>query len=207
MWEMATKLDTDERRAQHGELRHLSDLTDAEYDDCLAKVSDSLKGNASSRRRGEKVLIKPNMGPWSSAVRGGASEEYNGEEGGQCFKWYMRCYYEDELLKMGAGRDTVTEAQCVRALRATSQRLMLQTELTKHFREYAGPQCYPQLLERERTRANEPEAQPGPQEERPVILEQFKDCWMRCDNAKCRKRRLVKLECLPALRNLSLIHI
>ena len=111
MWEMATKLDTDERRAQHGELRHLSDLTDAEYDDCLAKVSDSLKGHVSSRRRGEKVLIKPNMGPWSSAVRGGASEAYNGEEGGQCFKWYMRCYYEDELLKMGAGRDTVTEAQ------------------------------------------------------------------------------------------------
>ena len=102
---------------------------------------------------------------------------------------------------MGAGRDTVTEAQCVRALRATSLRLKRQTELIKYFREYAGPQCYPQLQERERTRANEPEAQPGPQEERPVILEQFKDCWMRCDSAKCRKRRLVKLECLPALRN------
>ena len=87
----------------------------------------------------------------------------------------------------------------MRALRATSLRLKLQPELIKYFREYAGPQCYPQLQERERTRANEPEAQPGPQEERPLILEQFKDCWMLCD--KCEKRRLVKLECLPALRN------
>ena len=114
--------------------------------------------------------------------------------------WYIRSVYEDELLKMGAGRDTVTEAQCVQALRETSLRLRLQPYKPR-LREYAGPQCYPQRLERERWRANEPERQPGPEEERPLILEQFKDCWMRCD--VCHRRRLVKLECLPALKNAS----
>ena len=199
MWDTATALDTDERRAERGELRSLADLTDAEYDDCLVKVSESLKANAPSRRRGEKILIKPDVGPRGSADRGGESEAYNGEDGGRVFRWYVRRVYEDELLKMGAGRDTGTEAQCVRALRLTSLRLRLQPQVTSKLREYAGPQCYPQRLKRERWRANEPEKQPGPQEERPLILEQFKDCWMRCD--VCHRRRLVKLECLPALTN------
>ena len=42
---------------------------------------------------------------------GGEAEAYNGEDGGRVFRWYVRRVYEDELLKMGAGRDTGTEVK------------------------------------------------------------------------------------------------
>ena len=98
MWDTATRLDTDEGRAERGELRSLTDLTDADYDDCLAKVSESLKAHAPSRRRGETILLKPEVGPRSSADRGGEAEAYNGEDGGRVFMWYIRSVYELSLI-------------------------------------------------------------------------------------------------------------
>ena len=95
MWDMARARDTEERRAAHGELNGIDDLTACEYDECLEKVSKHFMSNPTQRRRGTKTLLLPDMGPRSSAERGGESEAYNGEGGGRVFKWYLRVIYED----------------------------------------------------------------------------------------------------------------
>ena len=158
MWEMARNLDTPERQAERGELPGVEDLTNAEYDECLEKVHRHYLANRPLRRSGARELLKSDVGPWSSAERGSEAgaerEKYNGEGGGRVFKWYRRQIYEDELMKMGVGREKESEAQCMRALRATSTRLQMQPATVRSLREYAGPQCFPQLEERERWRAN-----------------------------------------------------
>jgi hypothetical protein len=152
MWEMARKLNTEDRRREHGELRGLSDLQDSEYNECLEKVNSYFVANRPLRRCGARVLLKPDMGPRSSAERGTELEDYNGEGGGRIFKWYARVMFECELRALGVGRGTMTEALCMRALRATSVRLRQLSEVTKSLKEYAGPQCFPHCADRGRWR-------------------------------------------------------
>jgi hypothetical protein len=203
MWEFALKLDTEARRLQHGPLSHLADLQDEEYDECLEKVSAYFKANKPLRRFGRQVLLKPDLGPRSAGDREASFEDYNGEDGGRVFKWYVRAYFEAEIARLGAGRDTMTEAQCMRALRATSVFLRQLPEVQKSLKEYAGPQCYPQLEERGRWRGNQqhdPElTRGGAVPESGNELDDFRACWMCCDS--CSRWRFVRKECLPALCN------
>ena len=74
MWSMAvTEVDTDERRAERGQLQGLAELTDEEYETCLEKTSRYLMLNRMLRVRGQQVLIKPDMGRAASASRGRSS--------------------------------------------------------------------------------------------------------------------------------------
>ena len=68
-------------------------------------------------------------------------------------------------------------------------------------REHAGPQCFPQLQEEARLRANRPlvEGEAAAEEgDARAGVEQLRDGWLCC--ARCGKWRLVELASLPALR-------
>ena len=180
MWEMALKLDTPERQAARGRLEGLAGLTNAEYEECSNKVNDYYAKNPSQRRSGQRVFVKPNMGPLISAARGTALEQYNGEGGGRVFKWYLQSYFLHELSQFGVSVKTATERQVMHCLRSVSWRLRMQPSVTKKLQEYAGPQCFPQYFEKERWSSGR--VAPANLQSGVAALGQFKDCWLRCDS-------------------------
>jgi hypothetical protein len=197
MWEMGRKLDTEERRAARGDLHGLAGLTDFEYEQCLEQVHGYFAKNPSLRRSGQRVFLKPNMGPASSAQRETAVENYNGDGGGRVFKWYHQAYMLHELAGLGVSVKTATEAQVMKCLRSVSWRLRFQPAVSKQLEEYGGPQCFPQFFERERWRAGQRKRPTICGEDGESVAERFKQCWRKCD--KCEKLRVVREDCLDAL--------
>ena len=66
------------------------------------------------------------------------------------------------------------------ALQATHDALALCSQATGHLEPHSGPQCYPQLRDDARYRANEPKATLGSDEPAtlPAAREQMR-CWLR----------------------------
>ena len=79
--------------------------------------------------------------------------------------------------------ETVTERQCMLALQATNDALALCSQATGNLGPYLGPQCYPQVRDDARYRANEPKQTSGTDEVPtvPAARERFR-CWLQCDD-------------------------
>ena len=174
-------------------MRDLSDLINAEYDACLARVHEYYEKHADQR-----ALLKPNKGPVNSSARRqpGAErkvelEDYNGEGGGQVFRWYHKAIFEMHLKKLGAdGLLAANEKQVMAALRLTSEDLHSGMVNGRRLLEYAGPQCFPQVREHAE---RQPELVCASVQE----LDQYRDCWLNCES--CKKFRLVRRDCMPAV--------
>ena len=69
--------------------------------------------------------------------------------------WYDRGKFLLELAEFGVQRETCTEKQCMQALRVTSAFLRKYQGQHPEMKAYAGPQCYPQLLDDRRFFAND----------------------------------------------------
>ena len=92
--------------------------------------------------------------------------EYNGsgEKRGRVPKWYRKAVFQDQLRALGwtaaklrTGKqvyESVTERQCMEALARTRGLLQRYPQTTSKLEGHAGPQCYPQLVEDKRYRAN-----------------------------------------------------
>ena len=85
--------------------------------------------------------------------------EYNGFCGGRVFKWYTRPAFERHLRQRGWNGlprkvEQCTEQECMAALRATSDELLMFPMLTSHMVPYGGPQCFPPLRVQSRLDAN-----------------------------------------------------
>ena len=68
---------------------------------------------------------------------------------------------------------------------------------------YAGPQCFPQIFDDARYYSNQ-EARSRRRDaldRSGVTASRLTDCWMRCGNPHCRKRRLVEKGALESLRS------
>ena len=84
------------------------------------------------------------------------------------------------------------------ALQATNDALALCSQATAHLEPYLGPQCYPQLRDDVRYRANEPKATSGADDvpTLPAAREQLR-CWLQCDD--CKRWRLVERKSFRAV--------
>ena len=151
---------------------------------------------------------------WQRASSGHAdrrsSFHYNGEAPtpGRNFRWYRKAVFQDQLRRFGwtavkrtTGRqvyETITERQCMLALQATNDALALNSQATGHLEPYLGPQCYPQVRDEARYRANEPKAS-GSADEPPTLPAAREQlcCWLQCDD--CRRWRLVERKSFSAV--------
>ncbi len=104
MWAKASKLAEERRGVGAADLQFLSELSDAEYDECLARVDKWIKDHPSlvtkhRLERGRGPTSHANRSPPDSAraravgaaescAEGGGPEAYNGAGGGREFKWY-----------------------------------------------------------------------------------------------------------------------
>ena len=132
-----------------------------------------------------------------------ALEDYNGVRGGEVHKWYQREEFDRQLSRRGVTRETCNERIAVEALQTTSSVLRLKSLKHIEMTAYAGPQCFPQIFDDTRYFANsEGDSQRVVEvDESGVIAERLIDCWMRCGNPHCRKRRLVEKGALESLRS------
>ena len=192
MWVHARKLDSAERRGMFGELCSLDDLTDAEYDQCLKTVHEYYAKNPGERRTGDRVLLKPNMGPPNSLARALPLADYNGERGGEVFWWFHKVYFAKALKDLGTTVKLATEAQVMSALKTTSESLRGGQVNGMQLLKYAGPQCYPQVRDRMNAGLKPVSGDSGAKE-----LNQWRDCWLCCSS--CTKMRLVRKDCMPAV--------
>ena len=111
--------------------------------------------------------------------------------------------FQDRLREFGwtarkcrTGADvhaTVTESQCMLALKLTHDHLARFPAACASLESFAGPQCYPQLADAARYQANEvraADAAKGAAPQAAAAREQMR-CWLQCDNVDCRRWRLV----------------
>ena len=211
MWAEAHKLDVPARQALNGghRIEFLSDLTDAERRTCLQRVHVHLQQNRSLQRQHGGFVERGN-GPALDTPIGDPSFDYNGVAPmhGRNFRWYRKAVFQDQLRRFGwtavkrtTGRqvyETISERQCMLALQATNDALALCSQATGHLEPYLGPQCYPQVRDEARYRANEPKASGSADEPAtlPAAREQL-GCWLQCDD--CRRWRLVERKSFPAV--------
>ena len=212
-WCEAAKLDTPVRRLQTGrEITHLSDLTEQERKECLERVHLYFKKHRHLWLRAGCAggFVEPGKGPSLDAQVGDGAFEYNGSDGkcGRVFKWYRKAVFQDQLRALGwtatrlrTGKqvyESVTERQCMEALARTRDLLQRYPQTTSGLEEYAGPQCYPQLAEDKRYRANDPKRAEASTEPAtvPAARGQMR-CWLQCD--KCARWWPVERTAVPAM--------
>ena len=159
MWKKANevRLPTVEER---GRLEYLEELTFEERKEALRRTHESFRTNEGYRMesggKGAKVLVEQGCGPQTAnEVDDEEFSCYNGKDGGRDVIWYEPKYFQRILRRMGVSVATITERECVKALRDTSDGLAAYSEVYKaSLVPYAGPQCYPQLKDRVRLEAN-----------------------------------------------------
>ena len=109
---------------------------------------------------------------WEHARADAQALEYNGDAGGRNLKWYTQSEFNAELGNLGVSEETCSERQCVKVLQTVNVKLESRAWLRDSTaKEYAGPQCYPQLRQPQRVQANaalvaKARAQGGDNEER-----------------------------------------
>ena len=163
LWAEAVKLDTEARRSQFGPLESIDDLGDVEFTERLERVSEYIRLNRPWQQHAGTTsfgFIERDQGPRTVADRHDRTAAYNGRGGGRVFKWYTRPAFERHLVKVGwqgkrTAVETCTEKQCMQALRATSEELQMFPIDRHRLKAYAGPQCFPHLLDPARRFAND----------------------------------------------------
>ena len=196
MWQMAMRLFGPEgSQPSARQLDSLDDLEPWEYERGLQEVNDYLKDHCALRSKGKVVRVARDAGPNSVEERYDDCAAYNGEGGGQHFSWFLRRIFRAVLVELGTyDMENVTEAVCMEALARTSARVWGTYKCLKsHLVPYAGPQCFPQLVDDVRGRANE-RFDPVRSGEVVVdvaeeVLEQMVKCWLQC--RICGKWRLI----------------
>ena len=134
-----------------------------------------------------------------------ASFAYNGsnKECGRVFKWYRKALFQDRLRELGWAKTgcktgaqvyaSLDEHICMRALRLTTEHLEKYPRMHGSMDEYAGPQCYPQLIDDSKYNANNEVLRVASEQvgclEMDAVREQMR-CWLRCGS--CGKWRLVE---------------
>ena len=148
-------------------------------------------------------FVKLGCGPDIGAAAADPKFDYNGSnsEGGRVFKWYSLAVFQDRLREVGwtkrnckTGAEvhaSVTERQRMRALELTDKYFRDFPAANACLSEYVGPQCYPQLADNTRYRANEVRGSEAAGGLVPLLLaarEQMRH-WLQCD--RCSRWRLV----------------
>ena len=155
-------------------------------------------------------FVEPDKGPSLDTEVGDVAFEYNGSDDkrGKVFKWYRKAVFQDQLRALGwtaaklrTGKqvyESVTERQCMEALAWTRDLSQRYPQTMSGLEGHAGPQCYPQLAEDKRYRANDPKRAEAATEPAtvPMAREQM-GCWLQCD--KCARWRLVERAAMPAV--------
>ena len=190
----------------------LEELDASQFERCLKKTHELLRMHPSLVRRGGRDTVQKGKGPRSAADFHGTPErmQYNGEDGGRMFQWYDKGLFLQELQACGVGLDTCTETVCMDALRAVSKRGRMHHSagLRARLVPFAGPQCFPQVQDRERLDANASSgamggtgASPGGVQSAGSVAADFRECWMQCDC--CRRLRFVERHGMEALTSES----
>ena len=148
-------------KAAYFGVNDLSELSPEQYATCLSQVHEHFRRNA-AHRSGWK--LETGMGPTTVDERANLLKaNYNGDA--RVFKYYSRQVFLDQLARVNDGLaltpENATERQFMVALAETSlqmQRCHCVRASKFQVFEYRGPQCYPQLRDEARYRANEPKA-------------------------------------------------
>ena len=190
----------------------VDELDEEQYNACLRQVNENYRKHMefvqSRNSQGRMVVwVKRDQGPASYSDRADvAAASYNGEGGGQVFKWYRKHVFLRHLALRGVEPSSCSERQCVDALRATSIELQGQPVARAELGEYVGPQCFPQLQARleanEQARGDSEGVQADGSgavrdvagESRQRAREQMRQCWRQCD--ACGKWRLLERGCV-----------
>ncbi len=184
------------------EVHHLSDLTAAERRLCLERVHQHFRKHTGLQLR-NGGFVEQGKGPRHDAALDDDAFAYNGSspQRGRAFEWYRKAVFQDKLRQCGwtaerctTAKDvfaTATERQCMEALRRTSDALQRCPQVIALLEEYAGPQCYPQVAEEKRYRANAPpKAKDNADVPAMAVARQQLRCWLRCD--ACERWRLIE---------------
>ncbi len=194
------------RQRNEEKLTGISELSHEERKECLKRTHAYFAQQKVLQFRGRgSGFVEFGKGPGLDADAGDPGFAYNGsnKERGRVFKWYRKALFQDRLRELGWTKvgckkgaevhKSVTEDMCMRALRLTSDHLEAYPTMHAAMDEYAGPQCYPQLADEERYKANNEPEPVAAEEVRlgvPAAREQMR-CWLRCDEPACRRWRLV----------------
>lgn len=141
--------------------RGVEQLSDEEYNMCLASMNSHFQKHGDLRTRDGRVLIETDKGPGACEQRACDSRaDYNGVDGGRVFKWYAPQIFHLVLIQRYRFLDWqlfrgFDEHMCMEALQLTHRKLAAERWTHSHLEAFAGPQCFPQLLkDRARLLAN-----------------------------------------------------
>ena len=207
-WREAEKL----CEGQAEPLEHISELDGEQRKQCLLAVHTYFRQQTCLQARGRGAgFVKLGLGPGLDADVTDSKFDYNGSnsEGGRVFKWYSLAVFQDRLREVGwttrgckTGAEvhsSASERQCMRALELTDKYFRDFLAASASLCEFAGPQCYPQVAENARYRANELKDAPLGHAHVPLLpaAREQMQCWLRC--GKCLRLRLIGRRSSPSV--------